>query len=256
MTSRLISDPGDKSYKAFSEVKWLQNQGFTFNEINKKVSTWHGHYIQGTQGYLEIFSASEMAAHPYITQPSAIGFYTEEIGSLDRIHAELLKSNSAQSIFKVYENFFSRQTYIGLANIATWVMEVKPSFLGANNIKRETWSKFFRDKKNTTQQPAISNFKSIYLDVNNEEKSRMAQVLTTLGYNKSSENTWSGPETTIVIGNTAPFGIKKVIMRLSEGALTKSAINKNIGSARIKKEKASNEISFSFNPQTPKKKKL
>jgi len=234
----------DQTYKSLPQQTWLKELGLAFCEFDKKVSSWEGHYIQGAQGYLELFSKSKMADHSHIRAQSAIGFYTERPNTIKSFHRAL-----AENKFELFENFFSYSTYVTHGAFSTWVMEPKASFLEGPSIRREDWSAFFRKKAGESSTPKIRRIEKISIELSLPERNLLEKTLKTLNYTHKNQNTFMGTETEIQIYSPSnPRGITDVEFSIESSKESKLE-NKQVtvGSWNFILDAAKDRLSFRLN---------
>lgn len=206
-----------KSYAALRRQTWLQKWGLAFTEFDKKVSTWQGHYIQGSQSYLEILSHHKTKGNDTVRAQSGIGFYTEDPGTLQSIYQHLLAATEPLS-FRIYDLNFGQVAIATQSTFAAWVVEPNMHFLKGDGISRRHWSEHFRAQAGQKRLPQIKSISEVHVELNDDEAIFLDHTLKQLNYQQQNDGNiliYKGPETYVYIYRKSPArGVFKVLFEL------------------------------------------
>lgn len=207
----------DSDYQAIQRSSVLKKNDLFFSEMNKNVGQWTGHYIQGTQGYIEFFNRETLPKSSHIGE-LGLGFLAEDKGIVDQIHS--MFPASAPGKFEERKFDFSetkayRTSYSWTGPTALWIAEAKSSFVGRDGaISRSDLMAYFRNKAKVSTVPAANEIISLTVALNRDKFTFYSKTLAALGFIESSESTFRKDQQSIRLVEGDTEGIKEVVFSI------------------------------------------
>ena len=167
---------------------------------------WTGSYIYGIDSYFEIFGPSDVSDSVGF---SGIGFSVDKAGDILRLDSQLNKNyktvielNHRKMDDKMVPWFTSLSiddsAYFSNSHIYFWVMEYAHEYFDYNHFqhRNDTFSRiaYLKQYEDERKNKILKRFTGIVLNVTLQEKNFMSNFLSTCGYTKKDDSTFTSPD--------------------------------------------------------------
>lgn len=168
--------------------------------------SWTGTYFYGIDNYIELFDSSGVHEPTGI---SGIGFSTEQVGELDRLHM-LLAAYYAMDTFEtkkdidgkkipwfdglaINDSVFENDSYFGF-----WMMEYKKEYFDYNKFDYKgnnlTGSNYLKHFDAERKEKVLKRFSGVTMRLTAYERKFLTDFFERIGYQKTGENQYTTPD--------------------------------------------------------------